>query len=709
MQRLYKEGTLPCLQSIDENWNAEDRLLLFYYLKRIFGIEYDYFATLPCCHYQSVEGNKDQVLDIDAMNKFDASIVGESKRITCMKIKRGTFSFGGMNERVCYLCPYSGTYKNEEANYEKEILYYQHGFYLLSSYLEQAGVKLEKVIKSHYPVYQDGILKDALPLLPIANLFLYEQFPLVKYVDNRQEVDKENLKSIEEILSKSFAAKMRKRPYYITDPEEYKKAMIESAKAVYLEIVRLEESPLAYIRQLKSLESLDFIDEGAFKRLIKRLAVQQGRYKPCDPEEYQEIVSSPIKEIEMPAFVVENYPEKDSIPVDPAPEIPENVQPVSEAVNAGNDLECNELTVDQKENEQEAESVRDNHIIDDSIPVADDFDNLRNLDDQLFDFDDLARIANECEEAASVPDAHEPYAVDEVPSGKEDETVFLKNTLDHVTWLESVNEDLEHIFSVLYDDTDISVEPASKDGIIGLLLVGSETTLFYPADLYGGKYFIKLMKNRCRLYTTHLFEVASYLHQNKIYSESVHDVNIAAYYSSTAEIKMDGVAPEIMRKYPKVYEQSLVDEGIRDKVMQRERFCSIITSDGLLPPFRNLKALYKKRDCVTYEAQFGKNNVPDKSGSFYLLNIKLEEVNVCTEDTYQTICIELDKYLKFSEGRNYVLGLDQRGILLYVTGSEMDREDAGTYLKACSRRVIKNKYGVRNKYEIKILHQYVAV
>lgn len=186
MQRLYKKGTLPCLQSVDENWSAEDRLLLFYYLKRIFGIEYDYFATLPCCHFQSVEGNENRMLDVDAMNKFDASIVGESKRITCMKIKRGAFSFGGMNERVCYLCPYSGTYKNENENYEKEVLYYQHGFYLLSSYLEREGVKLEKVIKSHYPVYQNGILKDALPLLSIANLFLYEQLPLVKYVDNKR-------------------------------------------------------------------------------------------------------------------------------------------------------------------------------------------------------------------------------------------------------------------------------------------------------------------------------------------------------------------------------------------------------------------------------------------------------------------------------------------------------------------------------------------
>ena len=91
------------------------------------------------------------------------------------------------------------------------------------------------------------------------------------------------------------------------------------------------------------------------------------------------------------------------------------------------------------------------------------------------------------------------------------------------------------------------MEPASKDGIVGLLLVGSEIAVFYPVDLYGGKYFIKLMKNRCRLYTTHLFEVASYLHRNKIYSESVHDVNIAAHYSPTAGETMDGEMPDIRK------------------------------------------------------------------------------------------------------------------------------------------------------------------
>ena len=45
---------------------------------------------------------------------------------------------------------------------------------------------------------------------------------------------------------------------------------------------------------------------------------------------------------------------------------------------------------------------------------------------------------------------------------EKDEDTFLKNVLDDVPWLNSVNEDLENVFSILADDVDVSVEPASK-------------------------------------------------------------------------------------------------------------------------------------------------------------------------------------------------------------------------------------------------------
>lgn len=48
---------------------------------------------------------------------------------------------------------------------------------------------------------------------------------------------------------------------------------------------------------------------------------------------------------------------------------------------------------------------------------------------------------------------------------------------------------LKTFFSILADDVDVSVEPASKDGIVGLLLVGSEIAVFYPGGSVWGKVF----------------------------------------------------------------------------------------------------------------------------------------------------------------------------------------------------------------------------
>ena len=72
---------------------------------------------------------------------------------------------------------------------------------------------------------------------------------------------------------------------------------------------------------------------------------------------------------------------------------------------------------------------------------------------------------------------------------------------------------------------------------------------------------------------------------------------------------------------------------------------------------------------------------------------------------YKQICVALDKYLNFAKGLAYLLRVDNGGILLYVTGTEMEQTDGGTYLKACARREMKKIFGVRSKFDIQILHQ----
>lgn len=101
------------------------------------------------------------------------------------------------------------------------------------------------------------------------------------------------------------------------------------------------------------------------------------------------------------------------------------------------DLQCNA---------QDIGTIRENDIIDDTLPVSDDFDSLQNLDDKLFDLDDLTRIANECEEGSSESDSPVSDDGDEEKFVEKEEDTFLKNVLDDVPWLNSVNEDLENVF-----------------------------------------------------------------------------------------------------------------------------------------------------------------------------------------------------------------------------------------------------------------------
>lgn len=121
--------------------------------------------------------------------------------------------------------------------------------------------------------------------------------------------------------------------------------------------------------------------------------------------------------------MVENYPEKNPGAVEADQQIQEEVQPVTEADDVGNDLQCNA---------QDIEAIRENDIIDDTLPVSDDFDSLQNLDDKLFDLDDLTRIANECEEGSSESDSPVSDDGDEEKFVEKEEDTFLKNVLDDV-------------------------------------------------------------------------------------------------------------------------------------------------------------------------------------------------------------------------------------------------------------------------------------
>ena len=714
LEQRFKRGTLPCLRCVDESWGREDRLLLFYYLNKIFAIEYDYFASLPSAYVMNHEGNTTEQIQISDMEAFEQSIVGDAKKASCAKIQGASFSFGTYNKHLCFLCPYSGLYKNRYEVEEKMILFYQLEFYMLYSLMKQSGLRMNKVVRSYYPVIQNGILKDAMPLSDIAELLIFDQRPLVKYRENREDFDISCCFQICEMMEKKFKAKIKRRPYYVKDDEAYKAAMIQCGQETYKEIAHLDCSEIAYQRTVKSLDRLVGLDRKIIERYFNVIVHDQGRYMPCDVKEYKKITDIQNEDPKLPTFV--------HVATDDGRETGESekMEQIQKPTIEENNLEWkNEDDVSEPQNEQNVlfpvEDVKLLNVIANDIPVAEGFNECKE-----FSLEDIKKIASgQCQEEEL--NQQDVNVDDKVQSNKcENENgssnIFERNNLDEVTWLSDLKE--YSSYDELFDEIcksvkSIYIEPAVKDQVKGLLIVGGEKAFFYTGELYGNKLFLKFLKAELQIYTSHIFEVAGYLHKVKVYGVKLFDVEIArrlskmddgsAYSYNQGEISLDA-----MKQYKKTYETYTRDVIIAESIHLAEKFVLIACSDGHIPPFKKLERLYVEEDDGILKPKFTEKNIPEVKGTFYWLQISLmnsEKVVFGDMRIYKQICVALDKYLNFAKGLAYLLRVDNGGILLYVTGNEMEQTDGGTYLKACARREMKKIFGVRSKFDIQILHQ----
>ena len=118
MEQLNND-ILPCLKAVGPWWTNEDRRLLFCHLLSIFDFDADYLATIPSLvHYDSDNSNLLDVASIDSDYRlFKKSL--STKKINCSCIRKISLSFGKFNHRLCFLCPYSTTYKNSNIFFAK--------------------------------------------------------------------------------------------------------------------------------------------------------------------------------------------------------------------------------------------------------------------------------------------------------------------------------------------------------------------------------------------------------------------------------------------------------------------------------------------------------------------------------------------------------------------------------------------------------------
>lgn len=668
-----KNTTLPCLQSVDSSWNREDKLLLVFYLKHIFSLEDQYFAPL------FLEKTKEDAIDL--IGKFNRSISGAPKRISCSQLRSATFSFGGcLNKHLCFLCPYSGIYKNEFQDKEKILLYYQLAFYNLKHLLERNKLKLDNVIQSYYPIYQGDILIDALPLSFIGRFFLFDGQPIISYPDDPEEFVKIHVEGIRNAVSHRVTMQSKKNPYYLAqDPGAYENAVFDCSKNLYTAITTLNSSSVSYINPIKPLDKVTVIDGRMVERIFSALAVSRIKYVPLDVRKYP---APELKKLEM-----------------------SQIQMNSEDVKVDYDVIRN-----TKSNHQNAAS-----IINQDLPVGAGALNGKSIDNEI-DFMMFDSLSNSLEQK----DDEEVYKRCEVKDSDHDLMVDPLRQgdiiLDNEAWYvhPASKEDFNLIMRSIYQSASyLCMECAVLDGREGVLLMGSNNDfIFYPLRDYGPREIKKIISKKADIYSSHTFEVSALLHKNKIYDFNIHDIAIALNYFNTPYDILSKDLNFRMMQYKSIYKVVLENVSDKDKkhIFLLERYHEIIASNGLKAPFQDLNYIYKKDSEGEFTSTYSEKNLPEVRGTFYWLHIDLlSHFKAITNDDwtsmYIEICVRLNKYLPFEKGIAFVLQLDANGIMIYVSGASFMQVEAGEYLKACARRVMRDTFGLRVKYDSHIRYQ----
>lgn len=728
MENQYPEGTLPCLQSMDEIWTKEDRLKLFFYLDKVFHLGKKYFVSLT---QKNMHGSD----NVAAMTEQDLltceqSITDVPKKVTCAYLRNVNFSFGCLNKHLCYICPYSGVYKNMYEEKEKLLLFYNLYFDNLEQLLRNASVKVDKVICSYFPVYVKGVLRDAIPLSIIAEV-LTGAAGLISYMNDPDSFNEQRLYMIAQAMNKRSRAQLRRSPYYLHDQELYAKCALDEVKRQYMEIVGLDQSQVAYLNPIKPLNKLTVVDRKMEERNFHAISTR-GRYVPKKPEEYalsmcceKEVASVDDFFQQVPEInVFEKVMDQEKVDPEETVEyfhIDEDNSDQEQVLLKESDAmikESEEHASDVPEKAQNQVVYEDNSILTTDIESALDLENGKNLDEiSFFEFQKMVDSMDGVELAEGI-EMKTDKKINLVPEHPGGEIASLPVKEKVPGW--------KYIIS----DTDLSgkegkdmidqsryycMEIVVEDKVEGVLLMtDKEHFYYYPAELYGNKPLVRIVRSGKNIYSTDAFKVSSYLHKVHVYGAKVKDLSIASEYANRSVTDIIACPLEQrMKTYADSYKSviSIVTEETKIKIQRMEDFSSLLTSDGMKPPFRGLEKLYERAESLKYESLFRATNVPEKQGCFYWSHVDTripDFVSADLETIYQDICIRLDQYLNFGEGKAFILNVDRGGILFYITGNEMFQEDAEGYIKACTRRVIRERYGVNCNFDTEILYQKIG-
>lgn len=658
---------LPCLQSVGPWWSEEDRRTLFCYLLKIFPFGADFLSASDAASYDNNE-MKHTISSIEIKNDFD-SFKKKRKSVlcTCTALRRHVFSFGKLNSKICNLCPYSTSYTNHSIGDESRFISYMIKFdpLPLSEISSSLAAGTTDAFVSHVPIYVEDYLIDVIPITIYLEPFL-------------RDIPKCESKCSEEFfqyMREEISSYTIKRISYLRT-----KQIIESYYPDYLELAL--HSAYAFFEDIKNAcQNIRSVAPNSVRNLYNILSASCHKKHNKKPSTYYD---EELSSVSRKMYVLHTFDDA----------------------------------------EGKLEIIEEDAIFklsdDENDPPADQSDLLRELLDA--DYQSLPALEDHLMQSETILTPDIP--VDSNLHVKSSHNSFDESPIDETNIEIVAPEELVvfHEFYTLTNYADIFVygngELQTDNGILtaftencaylcmevvksgdtyALLMVNpTGEKILYSLEQFGPKAIRNIADQEIPVYTSSRYFLSLYLFRNKVYRLDILDVGIACSLKQKTPISgissfEQGGLVSSMTAYHELYDSfvSVADEQNQKQLKRLEHYSSLLCSDGENAPFKDMPRLSRGFQLSNFIYTFEKLCNPIREGTFMQIRA-LDAARILSEEEtlqiYMDACIALNAKCPFWEGYIYILKMNTKGLLVYITGNLHKRHTIQLYLSSCIRR-----------------------
>lgn len=677
-----EKNLLPCLQAVMPWWTENDRLKLFAFICRIFSFDGAYMAGLPGATFERKgDGGTAQLAAADISR--EAFYIPKNK-CSCASIRREKFDFGKLNPRLCYLCPFNATFRNQMQSNERRFLYYTlSSDYSIHEYMNSSKKKVEDVFRSYFPIYAKDYLVDAFPFHTIAQEFIDMPSDIPR--SDRAAVDKYMKARFLDIAEKKIRYQRDKGRFTQIDPD-YEAHVLNYIMSEYETIYETKSFSLGLA-----------VNQRSISRLFKSISAppSYSAKKPADLRLNAELDSNE-------GGLFEDFCLQYDIQLPTPLHIgkDDSVAPFSEPVKSKALKEEKKQQASPKSHITDTSQEFENFLVQSG---PEDYAKASVLPKEtLHDTFDFPEAPSAPQEKPKTP---APKMLKPVPD-KGKGGVFLPEYPAFFPMLKNgkflfYEENSEKGHAVLYalisDSSFFCMEPVECENIRGVLIMNEEKDfIFYPAEVYGTAPLKQIFESGAAVYTTSIFHLSRYLLASKINHFNLTDLCLLnGIVTDKAPLSICGLFPDLflidaMKEYRIKYLALLknLDSKKQELFELYSKFIPLLHGDGAASPFQNTGPLFEQEDVMSYRQQFRKEQKPSRSGIYVFVKTIISDFSFSSEKLflYMKACVLLNDKSPFCKGRSRILNISDFGILFYLTGTAYELTEIPLYIKSSVRQ-----------------------